>query len=233
MDKPKISYVLPTYNRVAWVGECIQSLLSQTVQEVEVVVVDDGSTDGTKELLDWFTERDKRVKVIVNEKNQGAGRSRNIGNAAATSDLLGVCDSDDCYPMTRTEETLKFFEAHKDQSVMMTAPYARINYFGEQIQDFNGEDFDEKEFKETGRVNFFCHPASAYRKKDIDEIGGYKPETAEKTDDYQLVKDWIGAGKKIALCKGQFLCAHRVLPKSIMANQRGWRPEWAKKADNP
>ena len=228
MDKPKISYVLPTYNRVAWVGECIQSLLSQTVKEIEVVVVDDGSTDGTKELLDWFLSKDERVKVIYNETNQGAGKSRNIGNKVATSDIIGICDSDDCYPMDRTTETLRFFDAHKDQPVMMTAPYARINYFGQQMEDFLGEEFDEKKFKETGVVNYFCHPASAYWKKDIDEIGGYKPETDKVTDDYQLVQDWVKAGKKIKFAKDNFLCAHRVLPSSIMAKQRGFRPEWAR-----
>lgn len=226
MDKPKISYVLPTYNRVAWVGECIQSLLSSTIKEIEVVVVDDGSTDGTKELLDWFLSKDDRIKVIVNETNQGAGKSRNIGNAAATSDIIGVCDSDDCYPMSRTEETLKFFCDHPEPGVMMTAPYARVDYFGAQIEDFNGESFDEKQFKESGKVNYFCHPACAYRKSDILEIGGYKPETKDKTDDYQLVSDWVAAGKKIILFGNEFLCGHRVLPKSIMAQQRGFRPEW-------
>lgn len=229
MDKPKISYVLPTYNRVAWVGECIQGLLSQTVKEIEVVVVDDGSTDGTKELLDWFLSKDDRVKVIINETNQGAGKSRNIGNAAATSELIGVCDSDDCYPMNRTAETLKFFEVHKDQPVMMTAPYVRINYYGEPMEHFRGEPFNEKVFKESGKVNYYCHPSAAYRKTDIDEISGYKPETNEQTDDYQLVSDWIKAGKKIGFHADEFLCAHRVLPNSIMAKQRGFRPEWAQK----
>lgn len=227
MDKPLISYVVPTFNRVEWIGETLQSLLAQTVKEIEVVVVDDASTDGTDELLNWFADKDKRVKVIFNATNHGAGRSRNIGNEAASSDLIGVCDSDDVYPEIRTEETLKFFKEHANGPIMMTAPYVRVNYFGATTEDFNGEAFNEKLFKETGGINYFCHPASAYMKKDILEIGGYKPETEKVTDDYQLVQDWIAAGKKIGFAGDQFLCGHRVLPNSIMAKQRGFKPEWA------
>lgn len=227
MEKPLISYVLPTFNRVEWVAEAMASLLQQTIKEVELIVVDDGSTDGSEELLNWFADKDKRVKLIFNAINQGAGRSRNIGNNLASADIIGVCDSDDVYPDCRTEETLKFFKEHANGPIMMTAPYVRVNYFGNSTEDFNGEPFDEKLFKETGGVSYFCHPNAAYMKKDILEIGGYKPETDKVTDDYQLVQDWIGAGKKIGLCKTNYLCGHRVLPNSIMAKQRGFKPEWA------
>lgn len=227
MEKPLISYVMPTYNRLEWVGEAMASLLQQTERNIELIVVDDCSSDGSEELLNWFADRDQRVKLIFNATNQGAGNSRNIGNAMARADIIGVCDSDDVYPEIRTEETLKFFKEHANGPIMMTAPYVRVNYFGATTEDFNGEAFDEKVFKETGGINYFCHPASAYMKKDILEISGYKPETATQTDDYQLVKDWIAAGKKIGFAGEQFLCGHRVLPNSIMAKQRGFKPEWA------
>lgn len=226
MDKPLISFVLPTFNRVEWVGEAMQGLLMQTVKDIELIVVDDASTDGTDELLNWFADKDKRVKLIFNATNQGAGRSRNIGNGIASADIIGVCDSDDVYPDCRAEETLKFFKEHAYGPIMMTAPYVRVNYFGQNTEDFNGEDFNEKLFKETGSINYFCHPVAAYMKKDITEIGGYKPETTGLTDDYQLVRDWIAAGKKIGFAGEQYLCGHRVLPNSIMAKQRGFRPEW-------
>lgn len=228
MDKPLISYVLPTYNRLEWVAEAIQGLLAQTEKNIEIIVVDDASTDGTEELLNWFADKDSRVKVVFNATNQGAGRSRNIGNSNASADIIGVCDSDDVYPDIRTQETLEFFKQHADGPIMMTGPYVRINYFGQTTEDFSGAKFDEARFKEKGEVNFFCHPCAAYRKADILEIGGYKPETEHTTDDYQLVCDWIAAGKKIGFYDGEnVLCGHRVLPNSIMAKQRGFKPEWA------
>lgn len=227
MNKPSISFVLPTFNRLEWVGEAMQGLLMQTTKDIELIVVDDASTDGTDELLNWFADKDARVKVIFNAKNQGAGMSRNIGNLAANADIIGVCDSDDVYPENRAEDTLQFFKDNPDLPIMMTAPYVRVNYFGQNTEDFNGLPFDAKLFKESGAINYFCHPAAAYRKADILEIGGYKRETDTVTDDYQLVKDWIAAGKTIGFSGENYLCGHRVLPNSIMAKQRGFRPEWA------
>lgn len=224
--EPKVSYVLPTYNRVEWVGECLQGLLSQTVPEIEVIAVDDGSNDGTDELLDWFAKKDPRVRVIVNPKNMGAGMSRNAGNAAAMAPIIAVCDSDDCYVTERTEKILEFFKANPEAQ-MVNFPYVRVNYFNEVKEHFAGCAFDEAAFKERGEVNYFSHPTCAYLKSAIDEIGGYDAETKEATDDYLLVKKWIGAGKKIGFMPNDYVCLHRVLPNSIMAQKRGFRQEWA------
>lgn len=221
-----LSYVVPTHNRVEWVGECLGGLLQQTVKDIEVIAVDDASNDGTSELLQWFADRDTRLKIITNAVQSGGGLSRNFGNALASAPIIGVCDDDDCYPVNRAEDTLEFF-AKNPEVPMMTAPYVRINYFAQITEEFVGCEFDEKLFKENGSINYFCHPAAAYYKKDIAEIGGYKAETKEKTDDYQLVEDWIKAGKKIGFAAQNFLCMHRVLPDSMMAKQRGFRPEWA------
>ncbi len=78
-------------------------------------------------------------------------------------------------------------------------------------------------------MNYFCHPASAYTKEDILQIGGYKAETNLQTDDLQLVHDWIHAEKKITIQDGEYLCMHRVLPVSMMVRMRGFKEEWAGK----
>lgn len=224
---PKISFVVPTYNRVEWVGECIGSLLQQTEPDVEVIVIDDASTDGTDELLRWFAEKDKRFLWKRNEKNVGAGMSRNAGNALARADIIGVADSDDVYTMTRAAETIKFFEKHPGEAIMFNSPYVRVDFFNAIKEKFRGAPFDHGKFKETGDISYFCHPTAAYRKADIVEIGGYKAETDKETDDYQLVRDWVAAGKTIGFADDEFLCMHRVLKDSIMARQRGWNPAWA------
>jgi len=230
MTEPKISFVVPSKDRVAWLPECLGGILAYQEKPIEVIVVNDGSTDGTKEVLDGWFAKDPRVKVIHNPESRGAGISRNIGNNAAQAPIIGVCDSDDCYPVNRPDEILKFFEKHP-KGVMMNAPYSRIDYCQKVLRRFDGEAFDEKRFKETGYVNYFCHPSAAYTRDDIMEIGGYKPETKAKTDDLQLVEDWLKAGKKIGFAPEQYLCFHRVLPDSIMAKMRGFEPDWAAKVD--
>lgn len=226
MSDPKVSFVVPSRNRVEWVGECIQGLLSQSEKDIEVIIVDDASNDGSEDIFKWFRDGDPRVVYIRNEEQRGAGVSRNNGIALAKAPIIGVCDDDDVYPIERAEMILKFFEINP-KNVMLNTPYVRIGYCGEILEDFKGAEFDEEQFKKDGTINFFCHPSAAYTKKDILEIGGYKAETKEVTDDYQLVKDWIAAGKKIGFMPGEYLNMHRVLPESIMSGHRGFNSKWA------
>lgn len=228
MQKPLISFCLPTYNRNEWVGQCIQSLLDQTVKEIEVVVVDDCSTDGTRELLEALEQSDKRLRVIYNSQNQGAGRSRNIAMKAARADIIAVCDSDDVYPEDRAEVTLRWFEEHPE-SELVNFPYIRIGYFDEQLEMFYGAEFDHDAFKKDGGVTYYCNPSTAYKTASGLEVGGYPPETKEKTDDIQFITNWVNAGKRIDFDNRAFACLHRVLPDSMMVGQRGWKPEWVSK----
>jgi glycosyltransferase involved in cell wall biosynthesis len=222
---PLISFVLPTHNRLEFVGECIQSLLEQTEPNIEIIVVNDNSTDGTKEFLDEWAVKDPRVKLFHNEQNMGAGRSRNIGTAMASADIVAVCDDDDVYPEDRAEVTLRWFREHP-QSELVNFPYMRIGYFAEHLEPFYGSEFDEKAFKEKGTVSYFCNPSVAFKKSSALEMGGYPSETKQMTDDIQFVKNWIDAGKKIDFDNRAMACLHRVLPTSMMAKQRGFRPEW-------
>lgn len=225
METPKISYVCPTYNRVEWLAECIQSLRAQSVKEIEIIIVDDGSTDGTSELLEWFLKIDDRIKVIKNETNVGAGESRTIGHKVAIAPLIGICDSDDVYPIERTEVILEWFKKNPDAE-LVNFPYVRVGYFNEIMEDFPGQEFDEKRFKEDGMVNYFCNPSVAVKRESVLAVP-YKKEEDGKTDDYGFVSDWINSGRKIAFAKGDPIVMHRVLPNSVMAKLRGWKKEWS------
>lgn len=225
--KPLISFVVPTHSRIQWVAECVGSLLGQDMKEIEVIVVDDGSQDGTYELLTDWLKNEPRAKIVRNETSIGAGESRNKGTSLATAPIIAVCDDDDFYPSDRARLTLKFFEENPSGK-MLTGSYLRVNLVNDPVQKFIAEEFDEKTFRESGQVNYFCHPAAAYTKKDFDEHGGYKKETENVTDDYQFLKRWIDCGKKVGVISDNFLCYHRVLPDSIMANHRGFKPDWNK-----
>lgn len=222
---PKISFVVPSKNRIAWLPECLVSLLDQTEKDIEVIVVNDGSNDGTKEFLDDWAMQDPRVKVIHNETSLAAGKSRNIGMEAAASEIIGVMDDDDTVPEDRAEVTLRWFREHPE-SELVTFPYMRIGYFGEHLEPFWGTDFDHEAFKKDGSVSYFCNPACAYKKKSAEEMGGYPSENSQKTDDIQFLENWVKAGKRVDFDNRAMTVLHRVMPQSMMASQRGWRPEW-------
>lgn len=93
----RTSVIVPVYNQAPYLAECLDSVLAQTLREIEVICVDDGSTDGSERILDDYAKRDPRVKVI-HQENAGAGPARNAGLATATGEYIAFMDPDDKYP---------------------------------------------------------------------------------------------------------------------------------------
>ncbi len=109
----KISFIVPSYNSVTWLPHAASSVLQQTHRDIELVIVDDGSTDRTQEYTNWLRKSDERVQVIHNGKNMGRSESRNIGNRAASGELICVLDADDLATPNRAELTNRKFSKSK------------------------------------------------------------------------------------------------------------------------
>lgn len=99
MKIPTISIIIPTYNRASTIGRTINSFISQDYQDWEMLIIDDHSTDNTKELIDQYHQNDLRIHYILNEHKKGAQGARNTGILHAKSDWVILFDSDDtAYP---------------------------------------------------------------------------------------------------------------------------------------
>lgn len=94
-SKVKVSVIIPNYNYAKYIRSAIASLQSQTLKEIEIIVVDDCSSDKSVEIVREMQQKDPRIKLIVNERNSGAGESRNVGIAAATGEYIRFLDADD------------------------------------------------------------------------------------------------------------------------------------------
>lgn len=105
---PKVSVIIPTYNSEKYVAKAIESVLQQTEQNVEVIVVDDASVDSTVEVVQRYCS--DRLKLIVNECNQGPSYSRNRGIEVARGEWIAMLDSDDWYAGDRLEKLLQVAE---------------------------------------------------------------------------------------------------------------------------
>ena len=102
---PKVSVIVPVYNVERYLGECLDSVLGQTMKDIEVICVDDGSTDGSVKILAEYAAKDARVKVM-RQDNAGSGAARNLGIGVAKGKFLAFMDSDDLYPAADTLERL-------------------------------------------------------------------------------------------------------------------------------
>lgn len=98
-----VSIIVPVYNAEAYITDCLNSLVNQTYRDIEIILVDDGSTDGTKNICAQYAAKDERIKVIT-QKNAGVANARNQGLMKAKGTYITFCDSDDFMNITMIED---------------------------------------------------------------------------------------------------------------------------------
>lgn len=113
MHKPLVSVIIPTYNRVCIIGETIENILQQTYRHIEIIVVDDGSTDNTPAVLSSYGNK---IRWIT-QKNAGPSAARNAGIAIANGEIIAFQDSDDLWEKTKIERQVNLMERAGDTVV--------------------------------------------------------------------------------------------------------------------
>lgn len=104
--QPLVSVVIPTFNRAARLARAIRSVQSQSYSRLEIIVVDDGSTDATAEIV--HSCEDRRIRYIRHEQNRGGAAARNTGIAAANGEVIAFLDDDDAWVPEKVEEQLRY-----------------------------------------------------------------------------------------------------------------------------
>jgi glycosyltransferase involved in cell wall biosynthesis len=132
MKNPKISIIIPVYNTIRYLEKCIASITNQTYQNLEIIIVDDGSTDGSSELADRLKETDDRIKVI-HQENGGASKARNHGIKVATGEYLGFIDSDDFIAPEMYSHLMGLIE--REKLLMAQASRQEIDQSGQFLPD--------------------------------------------------------------------------------------------------
>ncbi len=123
-----ISVVMPAYNCERHIGEALASALAQTLPPLEILVLDDGSSDGTAAVVDSFCRRDSRVRLYTGEKNQGVAAVRNRGVALARGEWIAFLDSDDQWTADKLEK----------QAAFLTEKQADFCFTGSSFVDESG-----------------------------------------------------------------------------------------------
>lgn len=165
--KPKISFVMPVFNKEAYVGEVIPSVLNQSVKELELIVVDDCSTDDSRSIIEYYAKKDKRLKYFPLEKNMGRSYARNFGNSKAKAPIIAVQDADDLSAPNRAEKTLDYFKKNKVD--LFYSGFYFGDTFGRTLQQIGTEAFDFNKVKET-KMTYICHSTMAYKTSIIKKI---------------------------------------------------------------
>ena len=110
-DTPKVSIVVPVYNVEKYLRECLDSLLAQKLKDIEIIVVNDGSTDSSADIAAEYAARDSRVRLISKE-NEGYGKTMNRGFSEARGEYVGIVESDDFADPRMFKDMYKFAKKH-------------------------------------------------------------------------------------------------------------------------
>lgn len=123
---PAASVIVPAWNASRWIERTLATVMSQTVRDIEIIVVDDGSTDGTRGIVERLAGSDGRIRIVA-QANGGVARARNLGIAHATAPLIAPVDADDLWHPRRLELHLAAFERGGERLGLVYSPYARID----------------------------------------------------------------------------------------------------------
>lgn len=185
-----VSVLMSVYNAAPTLNAAVESILSQTLRELEFIICDDASTDGSWEILTACQARDGRIRLLRNECNLGLGASLNRCLAQARGEYIARQDADDVSAPQRLERTLAYLRERD-------LPYAAC---GVRVFDENGI-WNRRLFPEVitkniiARKNPFFHPTMVFRREVLERAGGYRVVTyTRRTEDYDLVMRLAGMG---------------------------------------
>ncbi|MCW6051779.1 glycosyltransferase [Lyngbya sp. CCAP 1446/10] len=171
----KVSIIMPAFNAENTIGEAIASALNGTHRNLEILVIDDGSTDGTENTVTDMARQDERIKYHKNPKNLGAYKSRNVMLSAATGQFIAFLDSDDTWEPNKLEECLKLLKQHPEvKSVGHALRYLdkRGNKVG-YIPTYPITTEELQNVQENGALPWVFPTALVVEREAILEIGGF------------------------------------------------------------
>lgn len=148
----KISVIMPLYNAQKYLRECLDSVLKQTFTEFELLCINDGSDDGTSEILHSYCMIDSRIKVIENEEHRGAAFSRNRGMGVATGKYFAFLDGDDVFDETMLGKAYDKIEKEKADIVMYEFKHVPSDCIHNKLQVSHGGDYIDRYCKTTFSV---------------------------------------------------------------------------------
>lgn len=171
MIKPLVSVVIPTYNRDKYINETIESVLAQTYPNIEIIVIDDGSTDNTKEVVAQYVPKIQYVW----QKNSERGASRNHGLRLAKGEFISFLDSDDLWLPDKIEEDINFFRKNPSVGLVYTDAL-QVDAKGNYLKLLKPQKYNGKVTEKLLEDNFVPMATHLIRTELAKNIGGFREE---------------------------------------------------------
>lgn len=191
---PKISILMASYKHKLWLSEAIESVLNQTYDNFEFIIVDDASVDDSAEIIKSYAKKDKRIKYKILSKNQGAVRALKKCYDLSSYDYIAIMNSDDVWELDKLEKQVAVLNEHKNIDIVFGLP-SFIDEKGEKIKILTSEfSYGTKLKTNSELLNFFffngnclCHPTILIKKECYEKHGFYK-KTFRSLPDFEM---WV------------------------------------------
>ena len=178
--QPRISIIVPCYNGAKYIRETLDCLLKQTIEDWECVIVNDGSTDNSLDILKDYAEKDSRY-MYIDKENEGPSIARNIGIAASSGKYILPLDADDLIAPSYAEKAIDYLESHPKTKMV----YCICQTFcGDKKGDFVSTPYSY----EVMIWRNMLFNAGVFRKSDFEKTAGYNPNMRKGNEDWDF---WI------------------------------------------
>ena len=169
--EPRVSVIMALYNVEEYLEKSVNSILNQTYKNIEIIMCDDCSKDGTLKLAKKLAKQDSRIKVLENKENLKSGKTRNRCIEEATGKYIAIQDADDYSDLTRIEKQVKFLEENKEYDFVSSGIYRfDENGIWGEYHSWN----EKPENKDFLWGLPFVHPATMFTKKCLDKVNNYR-----------------------------------------------------------
>ncbi len=195
----KVSFLMTVYNAEESINEVLDNILNQTYYNFELIIVNDGSTDNSVNIINSYVKKDNRVVFINRNKNKGRLYSLNEGLSKCTTEYIFINDSDDVSTINRVEIIMRYYNSFSDNEKDKIGMISGSGILRNNIDNSEYKYVFKRGFfrgNENGVVsklklyttNPFIHIAVMYKKSAIDKIGGFPKEVTSSIDYFTIVK---------------------------------------------
>jgi glycosyltransferase involved in cell wall biosynthesis len=182
-DNPLVSAVIPAYNYGVFIMDAVESVLAQTYENIEIIVVDDGSTDNTGELLKPYEEAGK-LRYIY-QKNAGNASARNLGITSATGEFIAFLDADDIWLENKIERQMSFLDEHPEHSAVFCDEFFFRD--GEEPVKAPPKILENEDFFEKFLLTCYTTPSSLLIRRSAFELTGLFNTKLVYCEDWDLM----------------------------------------------
>lgn len=190
--QPLVSVIIPTYNRAVYLKRAVESVLAQSYKNIELLIINDGSSDKTPAVISELKERDPRIVGLTNKGNLGIAKSSNRGIRRARGKYIARLDDDDFWAdPKKIEKQVEFLEAHPDY-VLVGGGMIKIDREGREIKRYLFPEKDEEIRRSLLVYNLFVQSTILFRKEAWQRVGGYDETLDFLGEDRDL---WLKLGR--------------------------------------